>query len=121
MQPPATVRVPATPSVRPTPTGPVEPAAASAWYGRSDCRDVVQIRNSRPTIDFEADVVTVSGELVVGGGGPVKDLAVCIGGSCKPIATGKVLAEGETVPFFVAASRHRPTGLTVRCSVLRGR
>ena len=76
------------------------------------------IRDTRPTIDFERDMVVVSGEAVVIAGGNVKDLVICLSGSCVPVAPGKILREGDTTRFSIAAARNRPTGFTVNCSVL---
>ena len=63
-------------------------------------------------------MVVVSGEAVVISGGSVKDLVICLSGSCVPVAPGKVLREGDATRFSIVASRKRPTGFTVNCSVL---
>jgi hypothetical protein len=80
----------------------------------------VALRDTRPTIDFEADRVVITGEVLVTTK-PVKNLMVCLAGSCTPVAGGMTLAEGKTARFRVAASGTRRTGLTVQCSVLTER
>ena len=57
------------------------------------------IRDARPIIDFEADRLTMSGEVLVTTGGPVKDVRVCLGGSCALVDGGKILADGDTARF----------------------
>ena len=115
----------ATATNRPKPTATSRPREASPQREESpidvsegpSCGDVVAIRDTRPTIDFEADRVVIIGEVVVTTR-PVKNLSVCLGGSCTKIAGGKILADGETARFRVQASGTRRTGLSVRCSVL---
>jgi len=112
----------ATPVPRPSPTEPLGPEASSDapadWRHEDACGEIVAIRDTRPTIDFERDLVVVNGEAVVIAGGSVKDLVICLSGSCVQAAPGKVLREGDTTRFSIAASRMRPTGFTVKCSVL---
>jgi hypothetical protein len=82
----------ALPTIAPPPTaastaGGGGPAAAPARDELADCREFVEIRNTRATIDFYSQLVRVSGDVVVTGG-PVRDVAVCIGGSCRPLTGG---------------------------------
>jgi len=91
--------------------------ASSPSEGEPTCGDIVAIRDTRPTIDFEADRVVITGEVLVTTR-PVRELLVCLAGSCAPVAAGKVLAEGETARFRVAASGTRRRGLSVQCSVI---
>ena len=79
------------------------------------------IRDARPTIDFEADRLTMSGEVFVTTGGPVKDVRVCLGGNCALVDGGKILADGDTARFTLTVSGRRPRGLTVECFVQRRR
>src|SRR5206468_2082597 len=61
---------------------PLKLEAPIAWRREPACGDIVAIRDARPIIDFEADRLTMSGEVLVTTGGPVKDVRVCLGGSC---------------------------------------
>jgi hypothetical protein len=81
----------------------------------------VAIRDARPTIDFEAERLTMSGEVFVTTGGPVKDVRVCLGGSCALVDGGKILVDGDTARFTLTVSGRRPRGLTVECFVQRRR
>ncbi len=100
------------------PTRAAEPSRSAIPPPReSRCAEIVAIRDTRPTLDLEEDRVTMSGEVLVNDGGPVKDLRVCFGGTCTLVAGGKILAVGETARFTVTAQSRRPTGLTVLCSV----
>jgi len=81
----------------------------------------VAIRDARPTIDFEADRLTMSGEVFVTAGGPVKDVKVCLGGTCALIDGGKILAVGYTARFTLTVSGKRPKGLSVECFVQQRR
>jgi hypothetical protein len=81
----------------------------------------VTIRDARPTIDLERDRFIMSGELLVGKGGPVKDVRVCLGGSCVLVANGNVLRDGDTARFTLTVSGKRPEGLAVDCSLPRPR
>jgi len=109
------------------PTGAAEPSRSAILPGTATppheqrCAEIVAIRNTRPTLDLEEDRVTMSGEVLVNDGGPVKDLRVCFGGTCVLVAGGKMLAVGETARFVVTAQSQRPTGLTVQCSVPKAR
>jgi hypothetical protein len=88
---------------------------STAWQREPACADIVSIRDARPTIDFEADRLTVSGEVFVATGGPVKDVRVCLGGSCTLVADGKILVDGDSARFTLTVSGQRPKGLTVEC------
>ena len=104
----------------PHPTEPAQAAssdASSPSEGEPLCGDIVAIRDTRPTIDFEADRVVITGEVLVTTRS-VRELLVCLAGSCAPVAPGKVLVEGDTARFRVAASGTRRRGLTVQCSVI---
>lgn len=79
------------------------------------------VRDVRPTIDFEVDRLTMSGEVLVGAGGPVKDVRVCLGGSCALVAGGNVLRDGDSARFSLTVAGQRPKGLTVECFVQRSR
>jgi len=108
------------PVTLPRQTDPVREASSDATSpseGEPACGDIVAIRDTRPTIDFEADRVVITGEVLVTTR-PVRNLLVCLAGSCAPVAAGKVLAEGETARFRVAASGTRRRGLSVQCSVI---
>jgi hypothetical protein len=108
------------PITLPRQTDPVRAASSDAPSPSEDepaCGDIVALRDTRPTIDFEADRVVITGEVLVTTR-PVRDLLVCLAGSCAPVAAGKVLAEGETARFRVAASGTRRRGLSVQCSVI---
>jgi len=123
--PTPTARPPASPRPTRTPADASsrgeEPAessdVSSLSEGEPTCGDIVAIRDTRPTIDFEADRVVITGEVLVTTR-PVRELLVCLAGSCAPVAGGKVLAEGETARFRVAASGTRRRGLSVQCSVI---
>jgi hypothetical protein len=128
-KPTATPRPTALPTARPTATSRPTHALPEASLGDASqamdpsaqrelaCGDFVAIRDTRPTIDFDADRVIITGEVLVTTR-PVRDLLVCLAGSCAPVAGGKVLAEGETARFRVAASGRRRRGLSVQCSVV---
>jgi len=125
--PTPTARSPASPRPTRTPaeasslqTDPARGAssdASSPSEGEPTCGDIVAIRDTRPTIDFDADRVVITGEVLVTTR-PVRELLVCLAGSCAPVAAGKVLVEGETARFRVAASGSRRRGLSVQCSVI---
>jgi hypothetical protein len=91
--------------------------ALPAWQRKPACADIVSIRDARPTIDFEADRLTVSGEVFVARGGPVKDVRVCLRGSCTLVADGKILVAGDSARFTLTVSGQRPKGLTIECFV----
>jgi hypothetical protein len=93
--------------------------APVVWRREPACGNIVAIRDARPTIDFEADRLTMSGEVFVTTGGPVKDVRVCLAGSCALVDGGKILADGDTARFTLTVSGRRPRGLTVECFVQR--
>lgn len=95
--------------------------ASTVWQREPACGDIAAIRDARPTIDLEADRLTMSGEVRVGTGGPVKDVRVCLGGTCTLVAGGKALFDGDTARFTLTVAGRRPKGLTVECLVHRGR
>ena len=97
---------------------PASEASEDAGDGRAACGEIVAIRDTRPTIDFDRDLVVVTGEAMVIPGGRIKDLVVCLSGSCVPIAPGKVLSGGDTARFSISTARNRPTGFTIRCNVV---
>jgi len=124
-QAPATTGHLSTPRYRETPVPRPrrpEPSASEASEdaddGKAACGEIVAIRDTRPTIDFDRDLVVVTGEAMVIAGGRIKDLVVCLSGSCVPIAPGKVLNGGDTARFSISTARNRPTGFTVRCNVV---
>ena len=106
--------VPSSHRAEPTPPE----ASENADTGKIGCGEIVAIRDTRPTIDFDRDLVVVTGEATVIAGGRIKDLVICLGGTCVPIAPGKVLSAGDTARFSISAARNRPTGFTVRCTVV---
>jgi hypothetical protein len=91
--------------------------APAAWRREPACGSIATIRDVRPTIDFEADQLTMSGEVFVATAGPVKDVRVCLGGSCTLVAGGKVLVGGESARFTLTVPRRHPKGLAVECFV----
>ena len=58
----------------------------------------------------------MGGEIVVAPGGPVKDLTVCLNGTCRALAMGRILQPGSIERFTVTAAKRRPMGLLVQCS-----
>jgi hypothetical protein len=81
---------------------------------------VVSTRHINGGLDLETNRVMITGQLVVGEGGPVRDLRVCAGGNCKPVAEGRQFAVGETVGFALEKGP-RPSKLIVECVVIGSR
>jgi hypothetical protein len=75
----------------------------------------VDIRDVYPAMD--GDVVTISGEIVVGPKGPIRDVVVCLSGSCHEVAEGNLLLPGSRARFVMTTRKGRPTGLLVQCSM----
>jgi hypothetical protein len=85
------------------------------------CGTIVGISESRVTMDTESNRITVNGQVLIGAGGPVKNVDVCLGKTCARVAGGKVLNEGDVARFAVSVRPGNPAGLRVQCSVMQAR
>lgn len=98
---------------------PAAPAGSGSggveWTHYPDCSSIAEVHDVQPGID--GDRISMDGEITIGPGGPVKDLQICLSGSCRSLAPGRVLQPRASVHFSLAVQKGRPSGLIVRCSV----
>ena len=92
-------------------------AVGFGWSAPNDCRAEVDVT------DVVSTAEAVRGRIRHQGAVPIRNVTVCIGRACSPVAAGGVIPTGRSAAFEIRMSRgvNAKAAPSVRCSILETR